>query len=104
MTAWVGSILLSQDQIACVKALVVSSVGMTVIITVDQPAIQITSVWNGDNFDTQIVGEEHVSGYAVSIGIDEISYLLNYVADVDAFSTVTIDGQVKEASISLVGG
>lgn len=104
MVAWVGSILLSQDQIACVEALVVSSVGMTVTITVDQPSMQIVSMWNGDDFETQIVGQDHVSGYAVSVGIGEISYLVKYIADVDALSTVTIDGQVKEASVSLVGG
>lgn len=104
MNTWSGSILLSEGQTACVKVLVAASVGMTVTITVDQPPTQITSQWDGSGFQTEFVGQDHIAGYAVAVGEGEISYLLNYVADVGALSTVIIDAQVKEASVRLAEG
>ena len=104
MSDWSGSILLNQGQGATVRALVVSSVGMSVTITVDQPPIQITSQWDGSGFQTDFVGQDYIAGYAVAVGEGEISYMMNYVADVGALSTVTIDAQVKEASVSLAEG
>lgn len=104
MGAWAGAILLSEGQTACVRALVVSSASMTVTIAVDQPPIQVTSQWDGSTFQTDFFGGSHISGYAVSVGEGEVSYLLNYVADVSALSTVTIDALVKEASVSLAEG
>lgn len=105
MDGWSGSIQLNQGQGATVRALVVSSVGVPTTITVDQPPIQIVSVWDGDIVQTDyVLGQDHITGYAVSIGIDEISYLLNYISDVVALSTVAITAQVKEASVSFTEG
>lgn len=104
MDGWSGSILLNQGQGATVRALVVSSVGMTVTIDVDQPLIHFVSVWDGSGFQNNISGEDSVSGYGISVGNGEISYLLNYVADADVLSTVSIAAQVKEASVSLTEG
>jgi hypothetical protein len=104
MVGWSDAILLSQGQSATVRALVSSYVGMTVTIAVDQPPIQITSQWDGSGFQTDFVGQDYIAGYAVSVGEGEVSYLLNYVADAGALSTVTIDAQVKEASVSLAEG
>jgi hypothetical protein len=104
MGIWSGSILLNQGQGAIVRALVEARVGESVIISVDVPLFRIESVWDGTGFETQVVGEDYVAGYAVSLGDGEISYLVNYVTDVGVLSTVTIDAQVKEASVSLAGG
>lgn len=105
MTAWSGSILLSQGQTAVVRALAEAHAGVPTTITVDQPPIQVVTVWDGETIQTDYVsGQEHIAGYAVSIGTDEINYLMNYVADIGALSTVTIDAQVKEASVSLAEG
>lgn len=101
MDGWSGSIRLDQGQGATVRALVVSSVGMIVTISVDQPSIQIVSQWDGVGFKTDIMGEDYVAGYGVSVGNGEISYLLNYVSDVSGLSTVDIAAQVKDASIVL---
>ena len=104
MDGWSDAILLSQGQSATVRALVSSYAGMTVTIAVDQPPIQIVSTWDGNTFQTEYTGENHISGYAVSVGYDEVSYLLSYVADTAELSTVDITAQVKEASISLTEG
>lgn len=104
MVGWSDAILLSQGQSATVRALVSSSVGMTATIAVDQPPIQITSLWDGSGFQTDFVGQDYIAGYAVAVGEGEISYMMTYVADVGALSTVTIDAQVKEASVSLAEG
>ena len=101
MAGWSDAILLSQGQSATVGALVSSHVGMTVTIAVDQPPIQVTSQWDGSGFQTEFVGQDYIAGYAVSVGDGEVSYLINYVADVGALSTVTIDAQVKEASVTV---
>lgn len=105
MTAWSGSILLSQGQSAVVRTLVEAHAGVQTVISVDQPPIHIVSVWEGETVQTDYVsGQNNITGFAVAIGADEISYLMNYVANVGALSTVTIDAQVKEASVSLAEG
>lgn len=104
MGGWSGSIQLNQGQGATVRALVVSSVGVPTTITVDQPPIQIVSIWDGTGFQNEFSGMDSVSGYGISVGDGEISYLLNYVADADVLSTVNITAQVKEASVSLTEG
>lgn len=101
MDGWSGSIQLNQGQGATVRALVVSSVGVSTTITVDQPSIQLVSVWDGAGFQNEVSGMDSVSGYGISVGNGEISYLLNYVADADVLSTVSITAQVEEASVSL---
>lgn len=101
MDGWSGSIQLNQGQGATVRALVVSSVGVSTTITVDQPPIQLVSVWDGAGFQNEVSGMDSVSGYGISVGNGEISYLLNYVADADVLSTVSITAQVEEASVSL---
>lgn len=104
MAGWSDAILLNQGQGATVRALVASSAGMSVTISVDHPPIQIVSTWDGNTFQSEYTGENHISGCAVSVGYDEVSYLLNYVADTADLSTVDIAAQVKEASISLTEG
>lgn len=104
MDGWSGSILLNQGQGATVRALVTSSVGMSVTISVDHPPIQIVSTWDGVGLQTDFSGTDYVSGCGVSVGEGEISYLINYVADTADLSTVDIAAQVKEASISLTEG
>ena len=101
MAGWSDAILLDQGQSATVRALVASSVGMTVTITVDQPPIQFVSVWDGTGFQSEVSGMDSVSGYGISVGNGEISYLLNYISDVSGLSTVDIAAQVKDASIVL---
>lgn len=104
MDGWSGSIQLNQGQGAALRAIVVSSVGVTTTISVDQPPIKITSYWDGNSCQTEFVGEDYISGYGFSAGDGELSYLVKYVAASDALSTVTVAAQVKEASLSLLEG